>query len=74
MSGKLTTRIRRLLLKQFSNLDIFVRSKRDSKVTGRKPYTEPWPWERVYRNVKKLYIRNPKDREFFKELMKKENI
>ncbi len=74
MNGTLSRRIRKLMVCKFSTLDVFVRGKRISKVTKKNPFPEEWPWERVYRNVKNLYKRDLKDREFFEKLMKKENI
>lgn len=74
MNGKTAKRIRKLMYSQFPVLDVFVRSKQTSKNTKKVAYPDEWPWTRVYRNVKKLYYKNKKDRIFFDELLKKENI
>ena len=74
MSGSLSKRIRKLMQIKFRTLDVYVKSKKISKSESAEKIKEDLPWTTVYRNVKKLYKSNIKDREFFEILMKKENI
>ena len=73
MNGGIARRIRKLMMFQFHVLDTYIKGTKVSK-TVKNESTEELPWTLIYRNIKKLYVRNKRDREFFETLMKKENI
>ncbi len=73
MNGRTSRRIRKLMQVQFRVLEIYIKSKKIAQ-DFKGEVKEDLDWSTIYRNIKKFYRRNIKDREFFETLMKKENI
>jgi len=74
MNGGTARRIRKLMLFHFKELDVYIKSKKVSKTFKAENPAEELSWNMIYRNTKKLYVKNENDRIFFETLMKKENI